>query len=135
MSYTEILNKRSSRNRFAVLTGCVVKEVSEGKAVVEHVVSDSSLNPSDAVHGGLLFTMADIAAGNAASAYGDVSTTVNSSFSFLRPAINSKVLTATATEIKHGKRLMVFNVEVEDQNGVILATGTFTYMPLGKPIE
>ena len=130
MDYKSLIENRNATNHFAIHTGCVVTEISEGKATVEHVPSKNSLNPSGAVHGGLLYTMADIAAGNAACSYGGHAATVNSSFNYLRPALNAKKLIAKAIEVKHGKRIMVFDVTVEDQEGTLLCSGFFTYMPL-----
>lgn len=135
MDFKKLAEKRIESNPFAKLTGCVVTDISLGKAIVEHQVVKDSMNPSGSVHGGLMFTMADIAAGSAASSYGEVCTTVNSTFDYLRPALNSEKIIATAEEIKHGKRFMVFRVEVTDQDGLLLSCGTFVFTSLGKKIE
>ena len=135
MDYNKLLEYRNTHNAFGKLTNCVVTQISERKATVQHYPDSSSLNPAGSVHGGLLFTIADIAAGSAASTYGMHTTTANSSFYYLRPALNVKYITATAEEIKHGKRLMIFDVKVTDQDDVLLCYGTFTCMSLEKEIE
>lgn len=135
MDYNKLIEFRNANNAFANLTSCKVTAISQGKAIVEHYTLKDSMNPAGSVHGGLLFTMADIAAGSAACSYGSHATTVSSSFNFLRPALNAEKIIATATEIKHGKRLMVFNVTLEDENGTLLCNGTFTYTSLDKPIN
>ena len=135
MDYKALAEYRNTNNPFAMHTGCTVKEISKGRAVVEHNPENHSLNPLNAVHGGLLYTMADIAAGNAACSYGNHAATVNSSFNYLRPALNAEKLIATGVESKHGKNLMVIEVTIEDQEGVILCTGTFTYMNLDIPVD
>ena len=49
--------------------------------------------------------------------------------------MNVKVLTAQAQVIKYGKRISVFEVKITDENGRLLAQGTYTYYNLGKQIE
>lgn len=89
----------------------------------------SMLNPVGTVHGGWLYTLADATGGIAANAYGRMVVTLDSSFHYLRTAHNCTLLHAYASEIKHGRRAMVFNVSVRDQDGTELAMGIFTYMP------
>ncbi|MGN0672706.1 MAG: PaaI family thioesterase [Anaerovoracaceae bacterium] len=134
MDYNKLVDYRNTQNAFGRLTGCEVTHISEGKATVIHRPVNDSLNPAGSVHGGLLFTMADIAVGSAASSYGSHTTTVCSSFNYLRPALEAETITATAVEIKHGKRLMVFNVIIEDESGTLLCNGSFTCMSLARPI-
>ena len=40
-----------------------------------------------------------------------------------------------AEEIKKGKTLFVYRIDVRDQDGTLLTAGTFTYMSLRKKIE
>ena len=42
---------------------------------------------------------------------------------------------AKAQAIKAGRKIMVFDVTVEDQNGKLLGEGLFSYMPLGIDIS
>ena len=46
-----------------------------------------------------------------------------------------KMLIAQAQVIKYGKRISVFEVKITDENGRLLAQGTYTYYNLGKQIE
>ena len=56
-------------------------------------------------------------------------------FHYLRAGINTKKLFATTTEIKRGKKILVYSISVTDQDDVELAVGIFSFMSIGKPIE
>ena len=121
---------RNSRNAFASTNGILITDIQEGKAVVEMEVSAKHMNPIGSLHGGCLFTAADVAAGTAVASYGRLCTTLNCSFSYLRPGLQTKKVIATGKVIKRGKRVMVAESVLTDQDGRELCSGTFTYMPV-----
>ena len=128
----EYLTKRLDEKRhFAKANGIRLTQLSEGHAVVEMDVDEDKLNPTGIVHGGCLFTMCDVCAGVAAYAYGHTVTTVDANIHFVRAGRNVKRLIAENKEIKRGRTLIVSGVEVKDENGNLLASGTFTFMVLG----
>ena len=142
MDLDTLRQNRNKTNNFLRHIGAEITHIEEGSAVIERVPSDEVLNPSGAVHGGCLFTMADIAAGTAACAYGYHGVTVNSSFNYLSPAIVTgdpltapKKIIATSRELKRGKRVLFYEVDVTDQDGRLLCSGQFTIMPLDMRIE
>lgn len=142
MDLEKLRQNRNETNNFLRHIGAEITHIEEGSAVIELVPSDEVLNPSGAVHGGCLFTMADIAAGTAACAYGYHGVTVNSSFNYLSPAIvagdpltDPKKIIATSRELKRGKRVLFYEVDVTDQDGRLLCSGQFTIMPLDMRIE
>ena len=142
MDLENLRQNRNETNNFLRHIGAEITHIEEGSAVIELVPSDEVLNPSGAVHGGCLFTMADIAAGTAACAYGYHGVTVNSSFNYLSPAIVAgdpltapKKIIATSRELKRGKRVLFYEVDVTDQDGRLLCSGQFTIMPLDMKIE
>ena len=59
---------------------------------------------------------------------------MDTSFYYLRPALHCRKLRAVAKEVKHGKRIMVFDLEVFDDEDTLLCKGTFTMMQLKFPI-
>lgn len=58
--------------------------------------------------------------------------TMNSTFNYLRPAINNKKLIAKVNVVKKGKTICVLEVNVYDENDLCLCNGTFTYMEIKK---
>ena len=135
MDYEKLIKTRNSTNYFANMIDLRIIEIKKGYArTVIDPVTKTHLNPINSVHGGCLFTIADVTAGSAASSYGIQVTTLDSHFNFLRPGLHTTKLTGEATELKHGKNISVYSVQIKDQDATILAEGTFTFASLGKPI-
>lgn len=135
MDYEKLIDFRDSRNAFTREMGVRTVEIAQGYAKVELPVKPGHRNVHGSVHGGCLFTLADTVGGAAAASYGTYATTVNANINYLRPAVNGTLLTAQAREIKHGKNISVFNVEIRDEKDTLLAQGTFSYFNLDKEIE
>ena len=108
------------RDRYASLSGMAVVEVSPGRAKVEMVASDAHLNGVDMVHGGALFTLADLAFAAASNSHGTVAVAVNAHISYLKAAGPGK-LTAEAEEVSCHPRLASYTVRVRDEQGELVA--------------
>lgn len=130
MDYSEMIQS-ANKNPFADLMDLKITEVREGYAKAEIEVTEKHLNPIGTVHGGCLYTLADVTAGSAAASHGNIAPTLDSNLHFLNAGMNTTHLTAEAHELKYGKRAMVYEVSIYDQNGVVLAFGTFTFMSIG----
>lgn len=134
VSMEEIRQFRQKYNHFMNLLGGEILELQEGYSLYRLPVQEQFYNPIGSVHGGVLFSLADAAAGNAAASYGMKMTTMDSSFHYLAPAMGSRELLCEARVIKHGKTVSVFSTEVRDEKGTNIAYGTFTYYNLGTPL-
>ena len=128
LNFQEIMEVRNQTNAFARSIGLGLTFLEEGHAVTEMDITENQLNPIGSVHGGCLYTAADVAAGGAAISFGDVVTTVDSSSRYLRPGLNTTRIKADAVAVKHGKRLTVVQVNVFNQDGTLLCIGTFSFM-------
>ena len=133
--YPKILAHRNSTNAFSRLLHIETVEMTAGYARAVMPIQDNLLNPQGAVHGGVLHVLADEAASSAAISHGQWVATISSDFHYLRAGLNTTSLTAQAREVKYGKRACVYSVEITDQDGTVLACGTFTVALLGKEIE
>ena len=135
MDYEALRRIRNEQNSFGNLVGVRIEEIREGYArSVLDVRADLS-NPIGSLHGGVLFTIADITGGSAAVSHGEQVTTVDADIRYLRPGIGVKRIVCEAEEIKKGKTLFVYRIDERDQDGTLLTAGTFTYMSLRKKIE
>ena len=105
MDFEKLKSFRNINNNFAKLLGIELTELSDGYAKATMKVTKDFLNPIGSLHGGCLYTIADIVGGAAASSYGIHVTTIDGNFHYLRAGINTKELSATATEIKKGKKI------------------------------
>lgn len=131
----EALCQMIEENSFAKTIGLEMLELREGYAEGRIPVKEESKNPLGTMHGGCLYSLADIVSGTAATLRGNYVTTVSGEFSFLRPAADTQYVTAKAQEIRFGKNLAVYRVDLVDDAGTVLDIATFTFFDLGKKIE
>lgn len=132
MNLKKKMDQYNSLYTFGTKAGVKLIELKEGYAKTIMPVHSDSLNPHGTVHGGCMFTLADIAGGLAASSRGGIIVTVDSNLHYLNAGLNTKGMTAEARELKAGKRILTYEVTVRDQDDKILADGIFTYMNLGE---
>ena len=130
MDYEQLRKRRNEKNAFGNLVGVNIMEIREGYARTELEVRPELMNPVNSVHRAVLFTMIDITGGSAAVSHGENVTTVDADVRYLRPGIGVNKLVCEAEEIKRGRQLLVYRVDVKDEKGNILTAGTVTYMSL-----
>ena len=135
MDLQALMNYYNTHNPFCRRIGISVEELRTGYARTVKTVTEEDTNPLGVPHGGLYFTMADNACGFAMSTHGYVAVTVNSTFNFMRGAQIGGRLTAEAFEIKGGKTIAVYEARVTDQNGAVIATGTFTFFRMERKLD
>ena len=111
---------------FRDVVGLTVEDAGDGRATGSVEAGDDHLNPHGTVHGGLIATMIDVAMGTAVSTTGGQSpVTVSLAVTYLAPGRPGR-LTATAKVRKKGKRLLVAEAEVvQDDDVVADALATF----------
>jgi uncharacterized protein (TIGR00369 family) len=110
-------------------------KVERGLVVFECTPDESVYNPIGVVHGGLICTLADSAAGcavhttlEARVGYTSIDITVN----YLRPVtLGTGTLVATGRVTKPGRRIALAAVEVHDQSGRLVATATSNCLIIG----
>ncbi len=111
---------------------CGIEIIPEGNGCCTRVrVEPKHHNPYGIVHGGLLYTMADTAAGYTAKKLTPSPVTLNSEFHYMGNA-PSGVLTARPEILKAGRHILVLRVRVLAEEEKLLAEGTFTYYSDGK---
>lgn len=135
MDLQSLMNYYNTHNPFCQRIGISVEELRIGYARTAKAVTEEDTNPLGVPHGGLYFTMADNACGFAMSTHGYVAVTVNSTFNFMRGAQIGDHLTAEAAEVKVGKTIAVYEARVTNQSGDLIATGTFTFFRMDKPLD
>ena len=124
--YEKLLRFINRPGLFGYENGMTVTEVRPGYGEGVLHVQPTSLNPHGTVHGGALYTLADTVAGCAACPRGYTCVTLNSSMEFLRPATGEHIR-CVATPKKEGRTVTVMQVELSDDAGAAVATGTFTF--------
>ena len=95
-------------------------------------ITEDSLNAMQTVHGGLMFVMAEVAAGLVTRNDGRKYVTLDSSFRFLRGS-SAKNIQGLAKITKRGKTVCFTKAEVvETDTGKLLAEGEFTFYCMGE---
>lgn len=112
-----------------------VIKVEEGYCELEGIISETSYNNMNIVHGGYIFGLADTAAGIAAlsSVFGsDVNiVTVDANINYFKPAKGEKLI-AKAKTIKPGKTISVIEVEIYNDKNDMVAKASMTFYYINK---
>ena len=124
MNYEEQLKQTNETNHFMIHNNIKAAMLTKDQARVTAAVTPVSLNAMESVHGGLMFIMAEIAAGLLTRNDGRRHVTVTN---------RAEELTAEAAVINRGRRLCVCRSVVrETGNERILAEGEFTFYCLDE---
>lgn len=114
-----------------------IEEVSaeNGVAHIQCHVSENLLNFSGFVHGGVLASLIDAAIGSAVRSTLDLSiqtsATVDLNIKYIKPG-TGPTLHAKASLTNKGRTLVVGTSEIFDENNVLVAIGSATFMILKK---
>jgi uncharacterized protein (TIGR00369 family) len=116
------------RPPIAQLMGFTLVEVSRGLAVFECTPDESLYNPIGVVHGGLVCTLSDSAAGCAVQSTleaGVAYTSIDINVTYLRAVTtDTGLIRATGRVPKPGRKVAFATVEVTDSAGKLLAQAT-----------
>jgi acyl-CoA thioesterase len=96
-------------------------EISPGWARMTMTVRKDMVNGHDICHGGMIFTLADTAFAYACNSRNQVTVASGCMIDFVSPAHLSDVLTAEAKERALAGRTGVYDIEVTNQNGELIA--------------
>ena len=108
------------KDQFAGSCGIELTEIGPGFATAVMPVREEHLNGIRVVHGGAIFTLADLAFAAAANSHGRISVGINMSISYIKAA-KAGVLTAKAEEVSLHPKLSVYNVRVLNDEGEVIA--------------
>lgn len=123
-----------SKDRFAAHCNMELLEVSPGYAKARMLIADEHLNVFGTVHGGAIFTLADLVFGSASNAHGRVAVAINCSIAFVKAA-RKGYLTAEAKEVSIGYKLATYIITVTDEENEIIATFQGTVYRKNETIE
>lgn len=108
------------RDAFAKLVGIEIMELAPGHAKVKMSIAAQHLNGLGVVHGGAIFTLADLGFAAACNSHGFDAVAVNVSVSYLK-AGKSGTLYADAQEVSPHGKLGTCTVRVTDDAGDLVA--------------
>ena len=139
MSAAELDPARTARARaafasvpYARLIGLELGEISPGAATIHLEVRDDLRQNQGVIHGGAVASLIDTAAAFAVLTQIEINervSTTDLTIHYLRPA-NSGRLTASASIVRGGRRLIVVSVEVTNDQDILVATAVTSYIKL-----
>lgn len=104
-----------------------IVEVSEEKCTVRVDIVHESHNLHGYIHGGLLYSMADVVCGIQSRVNGDKYVTQSSHINFLRN-ITEGTLYCSTDVVKRGRTMVIIHFQVKDENDKLLADGVMDYI-------
>ena len=107
----------SRNDRFAARSGCILKEVREGYARAELLVTPDHLNAGGVCQGGAYFTLADIALAAVMNSRGNLTFGLENNIVFLKSAKAGDMLIAEATEVFNHHKIPYVDVRITNQQG------------------
>lgn len=117
----EAVNKRCN---FNIHNGIKVVELEEGFCAVEAELCENAMNPWGMTHGGMVYSVCDVAAGVVVSQTERRGVTQSGTVYYLRPSTGSKIR-AEGRIIKNGKTVVLVETNVYNDKGVHTARGEF----------
>jgi acyl-CoA thioesterase len=119
----EQLKKYFSKDAFAEFCGIEIIEAGPGYAKTRLNVDKQHLNGLNMAHGGILFTLADMAFAAAAHTRGRSAVAINTTISFIKAvkAGMTNTIYAEAREVSRNRKLASYTVQVTDGSGEVLA--------------
>ena len=117
-------------HQFSFENGVTITKVEHDLCEGELAVGPDSINPGGYVHGGALVTLADTVAGVAAHSSGLRCVTLNNTMNYFKPGREGKIYCKAQVE-KAGRTVQVCQATLTNDQGEMVASGTFTFYALG----
>jgi len=111
----------AENDRFAKHAGIELLEVAEGTASARMKITRQHLNGVNIVHGGAIFTLADLTFAAASNSHGSVAVAINVSIAYIK-AVGEGTLFAKAREVSRNPKLALYLVDITDDDGGLVAT-------------
>lgn len=124
--YARMIDYMNTVPDFNYHNGIKLTELKDNYAACSVELTPEAINANGFAHGGIVFSICDVAAGFAAASIDRRLVTEGATINYLRPAALGSTLTAKAVPIKLGKTISVVEVRVNDEKERLIAQATFT---------
>ena len=104
------------KDAYANGLGAVIEAIEPGYSRVSLTVTASMLNFHGMTHGGLVFSLGDIAFAAASNSHGQIAVALNVATSFLRATGVGDQLIAEAKEVHRGGATALYDIVVTEKN-------------------
>ncbi len=115
------LRARIQNDPWALALGIQFLELRRGYCRVSLPLQPHMVNFQDYPHGGVIFTLADVAFGAACNSHGADAVALSVTISYLAGVKRGSTLVAEGREKKQGRRAGFYEVEVATEDGTLVA--------------
>lgn len=109
------------RDTFAKLLNVEIHEAAEGHSYVSMPLTEHTANALGNVHGGIFFSLADMAFATACNSEGSLSVAVEASIQYMAPVKSEGRLEARGQKIRETRRLGFYRIEISRPDGDLVA--------------
>ncbi|RLB98379.1 MAG: thioesterase [Deltaproteobacteria bacterium] len=110
-----VINEHIQNDAFANYLGAKVKIIKPGHSRVSLIINDNMTNFHGMTHGGIIFSISDMAFAAACNSHGKVAVALNVSICFLKPSYSGDHLIAEAKEEHNGRRTSLYTVNIYNE--------------------
>ncbi len=121
MSVSAELRRRIEDDSWARSLGIDFLELRRGYCRLGLTIQPHMLNFQGAPHGGVIFSLADVAFGAACNSHGEPAVALSVTISYLAPTTVGTRLVAEARERKQGRRAGFYEISVTAADGAVVA--------------
>ncbi len=108
----QMINDYIQKDAFANYLGAKVEIVKPGHSRVSLKINEDMTNFHGTTHGGVIFSMSDMAFAAAGNSHGKVAVALNVSICFLKPSFAGDHLVAEAKEEHNGRRISLYDIKI-----------------------
>jgi acyl-CoA thioesterase len=112
----QAINDHIQKDAFANYLGAKVEIIAPGHSRVSLMVNENMTNFHGTTHGGIIFSISDMAFAAAGNSQGKVAVALNVSICFLLPSYPGDHLIAEAKEEHSGRRTALYNIKVYNKD-------------------
>jgi len=108
------------KDLFAEFVGIELLEAGDGRATARLELRDHHRNGLGLVHGGAIFTLADLAFAAAVNSRGRAAVAIHCSISYLK-AVQGDLLLAEAEEVSCGPKIAAYTIRITEDSGEMIS--------------
>lgn len=130
-----LVARMMEQDAFSQWLGIEVLKTGPGICSLRMTVRPEMNNGFRITHGGISYCVADSALAFASNSHGIHAVSIETSISHVKPVRSGDVLMASATEMSRTTRIAVYQVDVSNQEGSVVALFKGTVFRTGKAWE
>lgn len=127
-----VVNHMMQNDAFSQWLGIKVLETKPGYCKLQMAMRQDMTNGFNIAHGGISYSIADSALAFASNGRGDHAVSIETSIAHTRPAHVGDILFAEAVEKSHTRRFGIYEVQVTNERGELIALFKGTVYRTGK---